>query len=221
MKKMSQKNWIIILTLALVASLIANVVGYNSNNGKLKDYLNQQYSQVLSDYERNILSTSDSILLTLQSAMDQKKISKEELLFLCNSYEQLKQNQIQYANYVLVYNSPDGKKAFSLDKNEPITLNYLPGFIYFNSSKAMFEKLLLQSESASDLVVTTSLDKSLRLANEIVQINTAIYKKYINENFTQLSNEETIMTRLYLQKDLTTSSAKLAELDAELSDLNN
>ncbi|MDT0124699.1 hypothetical protein Q9R46_18700 [Paenibacillus sp. RRE4] len=221
MKKMSQKNWIIILTLALVASLIANVVGYNSNNGKLKDYLNQQYSQVLSDYERNILSTSDSILLTLQSAMDQKKISKEELLFLCNSYEQLKQNQIQYANYVLVYNSPDGKKAFSLDKNEPITLNYLPGFIYFNSSKAMFEKLLLQSESASDLVVTTSLDKSLRLANEIVQINTAIYKKYINENFAQLSNEEAIMTRLYLQKDLTTSSAKLADLDAELSKLND
>lgn len=221
MKKMSQKNWIIILTLALVASLIANVVGYNSNNGKLKDYLNQQYSQVLSDYERNILSTSDSILSTLQSAMDQKKISKEELLFLCNSYEQLKQNQIQYANYVLVYNSPDGKKAFSLDKNEPITLNYLPGFIYFNSSKAMFEKLLLQSESASDLVVTTSLDKSLRLANEIVQINTAIYKKYINENFAQLSNEEAIMTRLYLQKDLTTSSAKLADLDAELSKLND
>ncbi|WP_145333651.1 hypothetical protein [Paenibacillus xylanexedens] len=221
MKKMSQKNWIIILIFALLASLVANVVGYNSSNGKLKDYLNQQYSQVLSDYERNILSTSDSILSTLKSAINKKKISREELLFLCNSYEQLKQNQIQYANYVLVYNSPDGKKAFSLDKNEPITLNYLPGFIYFNSSKAMFEKLLLQSESASDLVVTTSLDKSLRLANEIVQINTAIYKKYINENFAQLSNEEAIMTRLYLQKDLTTSSAKLADLDAELSKLND
>lgn len=224
MKKMSQKNWIIILTLTLLASsLVANVVGYNSSNGKLKDYLNQQYRQVLSDYESNILSTSDSILSTLRSAIDKEKISKEELLFLCNSYEQLNQNQnqIQYANYVLVYNSPDGKKAFSLDKNEPITLNYLPGFIYFNSSKAMFEKLLLQSESASDLVVTANLDKSLKLANEIIQINTDIYKKYINENFAQLSNEEAIMTRLYLQKDLTTSSAKLAELDAELSKLND
>ncbi|WP_339833610.1 hypothetical protein [Paenibacillus sp. FSL R7-0272] len=221
MKKMSQKNWIIILTLALVASLVANVVGYNSSNGKLKDYLNQQYSQVLSDYERSILSTSDSILSTLQNAIDKKMISKEELLLLYKSYEQLNQNQNQYASYVQIYNSPDGKKAFSLDKNEPITLNYLPGFIYFNSSKAMFEKLLLQSEPASDLVVTASLDKSLKLANEIVQLNTAIYKKYINENFAQLSNEEAIMTRLYIQKDLTTSSAKLADLDAELSKLND
>lgn len=174
MKKMSKKNWIIILIFALLASLVANVVGYNSSNAKLKDYLNQQYSQVLSDYERSILSTSDSILSTLRSAIDKEKISKEELLFLCNSYEQLKQNQIQYANYVQIYNSPDGKEAFSLDKNEPITLNYLPGFIYFNSSKAMFEKLLLQSESASDLVVTDNLEKSLKLANEIVQLNTAI-----------------------------------------------
>jgi len=221
MKKMSPKNLIIILALALVASLIANVVGYSSSNGRLKDYLNQQYSQVLSDYERSILSTSDSILSTLQSAIDKKKISKEELLFLCKSYEQLNQNQNQYANYVQIYNSPDGKKAFSLDMKEPITLNYLPGFIYFNSSKAMFEKLLLQSEPASDLVVTASLDKSLKLANEIVQLNTAIYKKYINENFAQLSNEEAIMTRLYIQKDLTTSSAKLADLDAELSKLND
>lgn len=110
MKKMSQKNWIIILTLALVASLVANVVGYNSSNGKLKDYLNQQYSQVLSDYERSILSTSDSILSTLQNAIDKKMISKEELLLLYKSYEQLNQNQNQYASYVQIYNSPDGKK---------------------------------------------------------------------------------------------------------------
>ena len=221
MKKLSQKKLIIILALALVASLVANVVGYSSNNGRLKDYLNQQYSQVLSDYESGILSISDSILSTLQSAIDKKKISKEELIFLYKGYEQLIQNQIQYANYVLIYNSPDGKKAFSLDKNEPITLNYLPGFIYFNSSKAMFKKLLRESESASDLVVTANLEKSLKLANEIVQLNTAIYKKYINEHFAQLSTEEAIMNRLYLQKDLTTSSAKLADLDAELSKLNN
>ncbi|MEK3825894.1 hypothetical protein [Paenibacillus sp. FSL K6-1558] len=221
MKKMSQKNWIIILTLALVASLVANVVGYNSSNGKLKDYLNQQYSQVLSDYESNILSTSDSILSTLQSAIDKKMISKEELLLLYKSYEQLNQNQNQYASYVQIYNTPDGKKAFSLDMTEPITLNYVPGFIYFNSSKAMFEKLLLQSESDSDLVVTANLDKSLKLANEIVQINTDIYKKYINENFAKLSNEEAILTRLHLQKELTISFTKLAELDAELFKLNN
>ncbi|MGO4528900.1 hypothetical protein AB4Z30_07450 [Paenibacillus sp. 2TAF8] len=221
MRKMSQKNWIIILILALVASLVANIYGYISGAGKLKDYLNQQYSQVLSDYESRILSTSDSILSTLQSAIDKKKISREELLFLYMSYEELHQNQIQYANYVLVYNSPDGKKAFSLDKDQPITLNYLPGFIYFNSSRAMFKKLLRQSESASDLVVTSNLEKSLKLANEIVQSNTAIYKKYINGNFAQLSNEEAIMTRLYLQRDLTTSSAKLADLDAELSKSND
>ncbi|MGQ8873330.1 hypothetical protein [Paenibacillus sp. TSA_86.1] len=216
MKKMSQKNLIIILALALVASLVANVIGYNSSNGKLKDYLNQQYSQVLSDYESGILSTSDSILSTLQSAIDKKKISKEDLLFLYKSYEQLNQNQNQYASYVQIYNSPDGKEAFSLDMTEPITLNYVPGFIYFNSSIAMFEKFLLQSNSTLEVVVTDNLEKSLNLAIEIVQINTAIYKKYINENFAQLSNEEAIMARLYLQKDLTTSSAKLAELDAEL-----
>lgn len=221
MRKMSKKNLIIILTLALAASLFANVYGYNSSNGKLKDFLNQQYNQVLSDYESSILSTSDSILLTLENAIEKKKISREELLFLCKSYEQLNQNQIQYANYVQVYNSPDGKKAFSMDMNEPINLNYLPGFIYFNSSRAMFEKLLLQSESISDLVVTANLEKSLKLANEIVQLNTAIYEKFLNKNFAQLSNEEAILTRLHLQKDLTTSSAKLAELDAEISRLNN
>lgn len=221
MKKISQKNLIIILALALVASLVANVYAYNASNGKLKDFLNQQYSQVLSDYERSILATSDSILSTLQSATDTKKMSKEELLLLYKSYEQLNQNQNQYANYVQVYNSPDGKEAFSLDMTEPITLNYVPGFIYFNSSKAMFKKLLRQSESASDLVVTTNLDKSLKLANEIVQLNTAIYKKYINKDFAQLSNEEAILTRLNLQKELITSSAKLADLDAELSKLND
>lgn len=221
MRKLSQKNWIIILTLALVASLVANVVGYSSSNGKLKDFLNQQYSQVLSDYESSILSTSDSILSTLKNAIDKKKISKEELLLLYKSYEQLHQNQIQYANYVQIYNSPDGKNAFSLDMTEPITLNYVPGFIYFNSSIAMFEKFLLQSNSTPEIVVTDNLEKSLNLAIEIVQLNTAIYKKYINKDFAQLSNDEAIMTRLYLQKDLTTSSAKLADLDAELSKLND
>ncbi|MCM3135598.1 hypothetical protein M3629_22725 [Paenibacillus polysaccharolyticus] len=221
MKKMSQRNLIIILALALVASLVANVIGYNSSNGKLEDYLNQQYSQVLSDYESGILSTSDSILSTLKSAIDKKMISKEELLLLYKSYEQLNQNQNQYASYVQIYNSPDGKKAFSLDMTEPITLNYVPGFIYFNSSIAIFEKFLLQSNSTPEIVVTDNLERSLNLAIEIVQLNTAIYKKYINENFAKLSNEEAILTRLHLQKELTISFTKLAELDAELFKLNN
>ncbi|CAI6080547.1 hypothetical protein PAECIP112173_02923 [Paenibacillus sp. JJ-100] len=216
MRKMSKKNLIIILTLVLVASLVANVYSYNSSNGKLKDFLNQQYSQVLSDYENSILSTSDSILSTLENAIAKKKISKEELLFLYKSYEQLNQNQIQYANYLIPFNSPEGKETFSLDMTEPITLNYVPGFIYFNSSISMFEKLLLQSNSTPEIVVTDNLGKSLNLANEIVQLNTAIYKKYINEDFAPLSNEEAILTRLHLQKELTTSFTKLAALDAEL-----
>ncbi|MBR2565368.1 MAG: hypothetical protein IKE29_12175 [Paenibacillus sp.] len=216
-----KKMLVMFLILTFVVSIVSNIYLYNSSNGKLKDYLNQQYSQVLSDYESSILSTSDSILLTLKNAIDQKKISKEELLFLSKSYEQLNQNQIQYANYLIPFNSPEGKETFSLDMTEPITLNYVPGFIYFNSSISMFEKLLLQSNSTPEIVVTDNLGKSLNLANEIVQLNTAIYKKYINEDFAQLSNEEAILTRLHLQKELTTSSAKLADLDAELSKLND
>lgn len=216
-----KKMLVMFLILTFVVSIVSNIYLYNSSNGKLKDYLNQQYSQVLSDYENSILSTSDSILSTLENAIDQKKISKEELLFLYKSYEQLNQNQIQYANYLIPFNSPEGKETFSLDMTEPITLNYVPGFIYFNSSRAMFKQLLRQSEPASDLVVTANLEKSLKLANEIVQLNTAIYKKYINEDFAQLSNEEAILTRLHLQQELTSLSKKLAELDAELSKLDN
>ena len=81
-----KKMLVMFLILTFVVSIVSNIYLYNSSNGKLKDYLNQQYSQVLSDYESSILSTSDSILLTLKNAIDQKKISKEELLFLSKSY---------------------------------------------------------------------------------------------------------------------------------------
>ncbi|MFD2116662.1 hypothetical protein ACFSTH_18680 [Paenibacillus yanchengensis] len=216
---MYQKVLIIFLALGLVASLVVNLCLYNSRNGKLVNFSHQQYHKVLSDYESIILSTSHSILSKLENSIAKKEISREEILFLYMSYEELNENQIQYANYVQSYSSPEGKKAISLEQNESITLNYVPGFVYFNSSITMFKELLLQSNSNSEIAVTNDLEKRLKLAIEIIELNTAIYEKFVNEGFVPLSNE-TILTRLKLQKDLTASFAKLTELSIELSRLD-
>jgi|GEM_PF-2068290 len=214
----NQKILLILLVLGLVTSLFANFYWYNSNNRKLERFSYQQYNVVLSDYENNILSTSQSILSQLESSIVNHKISTEEILFLYTSYEELNDYQINYANYVQTYNSPEGKKASSLE--EPITLNYVPGFVYFNSSITLFKKLLLQNNSNSKVVVVTdNLEKRLKIALQIVQINTKIYEKFINKNINPLS-DEAILTRLKLQKDLTASFTKLTELDLELSRLD-
>ncbi|MNC53481.1 hypothetical protein D3C75_1028950 [compost metagenome] len=60
----------------------------------------------------------------------------------------------------------------------------------------------------------------MKLANEIITLNTAIYEKFINKDFDPMSNEA-ILTRLKLQENLTTSFTRLTELDGELSRLNN
>ncbi|GIP16444.1 hypothetical protein J40TS1_20860 [Paenibacillus montaniterrae] len=209
------------LAVALAASLIANLYWFSSSrNDKLENFSHQQYNQVLSDYENAILSTSQLILSILDDAINNKNIDKEELLILYKSYEALKEDQIQYAYYVQAYSSPEGKNATKRElNNESITLNYVPGFIYFNSSLALFKELLLQSGSHTDIVVTPELEQKLQLVNEIVRLNTSIYEKYINEDFTPSSNEA-ILTRLKLQKELTTSFTKLVELDVELSRLD-
>lgn len=106
----NQKILLILLVLGLVTSLFANFYWYNSNNRKLERFSYQQYNVVLSDYENNILSTSQSILSQLESSIVNHKISTEEILFLYTSYEELNDYQINYANYVQTYNSPEGKK---------------------------------------------------------------------------------------------------------------
>ncbi|MHA7964000.1 hypothetical protein ACX93W_07635 [Paenibacillus sp. CAU 1782] len=210
-----QKALILLLAIGLAASVATNLYLYNSSNGKLESFSQQQYNQVLSDYENAILSTSKSILLAVESSIDNKKMGREELLDLYMSYKELNENQIQYASYVQAYNSPEGIKAISLKPDEPITLNYVPGFVYLNSSIALFEELLLQSNTNSEVVVTNDLETRLKLALEIIQLNTAIYEKFITEDFSPLSNEA-ILTRLQLQKDLTISFKRLTELDMEL-----
>lgn len=214
---MYKKVLIIILALAFVASLAINVYWYSSSNRKLEHFTHQQYNQVLSHYESAILSTSQFILSELESSMATKKLSREEILNLYMCYEKVNQDQIQYAYYVQSYTSPDGKEAIDLKLDEPITLNYAPGLVYFNMSRALFKELLMQN---GEVVVTNELEQRLKLATEIIQLNTAMYEKYIDADFDPLS-DEAIVTRLKLQKDLTTTAAKLTELDGELSRLAN
>jgi len=209
-----------LLIICLVASLILNGYLYNSSsNEKLEQFSLQQYNKVLSDYEQSILSASQFILTQLDSYIEKSKISRKDLLYLYMNYESLNTNQIQYANYVQTYNSPDGKNAIKQEiGNESITLNYVPGFIYFNSSIALCKELLFQATDDNEIMVTPDLEERLQLAFEIIKINTSIYEKYINNDIDLLSNQS-ILTRLKLQNDLITSSTKLADLDLELSKL--
>lgn len=224
MSKQRKKVLIILLTIGFIASLGANLYLYNSNskNRNSKIFLQQQYNNVLSGYENSILLTSQTILSTLESATTNKKLSSEDILLLYKSYEQLDLDQRAYAYYVQDYNSPDGKKAFPHDLNEPITLNYVPGFVYFNLSRAMFHQLALQNitDSNSEIEVTNNLEKRLKLATEIIQLNTAVYEKYLNKDFDPQS-DAAILTRLKLQQELILLSTKLVELDGELLKLDD
>lgn len=175
---------------------------------------------MLSQYEKGIISTSEEIISLIETGIDQKKLSRNDLLLLYKVYADLDEYQRTYAYYVQNYNSPDGKKVFPLDTNESIILNYAPGLIYFNSSIAMIGQLSMQNSSHSEVVITNELEKRLKLAIEILKLNKAVYEKYITQDFDSWS-DEAVLPRLKLQQELLQLSTKLTELDVELSKLNN
>lgn len=222
MSKRAKKVLILLLTLGFIISLVTNVFLYNSNldNRSSTDYLKNQLNTTLSQYEKGILSISQDIISMIENGIDQKKLSNNDILLLYKLYVNLDNNQRTYASYVQDYNSPDGKKVFPLDTNEPIVLNYAPGLIYFNSSIAMFGQLSTQNSSHSEVVITNELEKRLKLAIEILKLNTAVYEKYITQDF-DAGSDEAVLPRLKLQQELTQLSAKLTELDVELSKLDN
>jgi hypothetical protein len=222
MSKRGKKVLIILLTLGFIISLGTNVFLYNSNsyNRNSTDYLKNQYNTTLSQYEKGIISTSKEIISMTENGIEQKKLSSHDILLLYKLYADLDNDQRAYASYVQDYNSPEGKKVFPQDPNERIVLNYAPGLIYLNSSVAMFSQLSTQNSSHSEVVITNELEKRLKLAIEILKLNTAVYEKYINQDFDSWS-DEAVLPRLKLQQELLQLSAKLNELDAELSKLNN
>lgn len=222
MSKRAKKVLIILLTLGFIISLGTNVFLYNANsyNKNSTDYLKNQYNSMLSQYEKGIISTSEEIISMIETGIDQKKLSRNDLLLLYKVYADLDQDQRTYAYYVQNYNSPDGKKVFPLDTNELIILNYAPGLIYFNSSIAMFGQLSMQNSSHSEVLITNELEKRLKLTIEILKLNKAVYEKYITQNFDSWS-DEAVLPRLKLQQELLQLSTKLTELDVELSKLNN
>lgn len=222
MSKRGKKLLIILLTLGFITSLGTNVFLYNSNsnNRNSKNFLKKQYNTTLSQYEKGIISISQDILSMIENGIDQKKLSRQDILLLYKLYVNLDNNQGNYAYYVQDYNSFEGKKAFPQDPNERIILNYVPGLIYLKSSIAMFSQLSTQNSSHSEVVITNELEKRLKLAIEILKLNTAVYEKYINQDFDAWS-DEAVLPRLRLQQELIQLSAELTELDAELSKLDN
>ncbi|MBP1904702.1 hypothetical protein J2Z32_001325 [Paenibacillus turicensis] len=222
MSKRGKKILIILLTLGFITSLGTNVFLYksNSHNRSSTDYLKKQYNTMLSQYEQSIISISQDIISMIETGIDQKKLSSHDILLLYKLYADLDKDQRTYASYVQDYNSPDGKKVFPLDTNEPIILNYAPGLIYFNSSIAMFGQLSMQNSSHSEVVITNELEKRLKLTIEILKLNKAVYEKYITQDFDAWS-DEAVLPRLKLQQELLQLSTKLTELDVELSKLNN
>lgn len=222
MSKRRKKVLIILLTLGFITSLGTNVFLYNANsdNRNSTDYLKNQYNTTLSQYEKGIISTSQEIISMIEAGIDQKKLGRHDILLLYKVCADLDKDQRTYAYYVQDYNSPDGKKVFPLDTNEPIILNHAPGLIYLNSSIAMFGQLIMQNSSHSEVVITNELEKRLKLTIEILKLNKEVYEKYITQDFDSWS-DEAVLPRLKLQQELLQLSTKLTELDVELSKLNN
>ena len=216
MSKRAKKALVILLTLGFIISIGTNVFLYNSNsyNKNSTNYLKKQYNTMLSQYEKGIISNSQEIISMIQTGLDQKKLSRSDILLLYKVCADLDNNQRTYAYYVQDYNSPDGKKVFPLDTHEPIILNYAPGLIYLNSSIAMFSQLSTQNSSHSEVVITNELEKRLKLAIEILKLNQAVYEKYITQDFDSWS-DEAVLPRLKLQQELLQLYTKLTELDVD------